>query len=453
MKVVVVGAGMSGAAAAALLYNREDLVYLMDTKEAAELPFVRDLILPEEQRVFGREMTLANVPGGAPDLMVLSPGVPPKAKVVQEALTEGIPIWSEVELALTGDSEGDLGAVVVGVTGSNGKTTTTSLIGVLAGSTGKRSVVAGNIGLPLAGLSPVEYDYVVAELSSFQLAFLDRLRIPIAVLLNVTPDHLDWHGSFEEYAEAKGRIFRNQLPGDLCVINWDCPVCRRLSEQAQSRRVFFSSTVLLDTGWGLEKGWIVRRCDGRSQPVVAVDELQLKGAHNYENVMAALAVGEELRLSDADLAGIVSGFAPVRHRQEVVGTFDGVLFVNDSKATNPDSAIKALASYAQPIVLLAGGKNKGLDMTQFMEAARGCCRCVVFYGEAADELRSAAAAVGIPRMMSVGSFAEAVKAAIAVAEAGDVVLLSPGCTSWDAFKNYEERGACFRELVREHFSG
>ena len=440
---------MSGAAAAAKLEEKGALVYLMDAKEKAELPFIRELSLPEEQMVFGREMSLANVPGEPPDLVVLSPGVPPKVRAIQEALADGIRIWSEVELALT-DGQGDKGAggfTVVGVTGSNGKTTTTSLIGALAESTGKKSVVAGNIGVPLTGLVPDEYDFIVAELSSFQLAFLDKLRIPIAVLLNVTPDHLDWHGSFEAYAAAKGRILQNQLAGDVCVINGDCPVCRRLSEQVRGRRIVFSSTTLPDSGWGLERGWIVRRCDGKSRKVVPVDHLRLKGAHNWENVMAALAVGEEMGLSDEDLVGVVGGFEAVRHRQEVVGTYNGVVYVNDSKATNPDSAIKALGSYTGPIVLLAGGRNKGLDMIGFMKAAKDRCRCVVIYGEATKELREAAAEVGVLRTVVAESFADAVYAAVAESEAGDVVLLSPGCTSWDAFKNYEERGDCFREMV------
>ncbi|MCL1917809.1 MAG: UDP-N-acetylmuramoyl-L-alanine--D-glutamate ligase [Peptococcaceae bacterium] len=461
MKVVVIGAGMSGAAAAKLLHGRGALVYIMDGKDESGLPYARELPLPQERRLFGAEMTLSSVPGPPPDLVVLSPGVPPHLKVVQEALNQEIRVWSEVELALgelmeeegedADDSKnGGHRATVIGVTGSNGKTTTASLLGAVAAMTGKSSVVAGNIGRALTSLIE-EYEYIVAELSSFQLAFLDKLRIPIAVLLNITPDHLDWHGSFEAYVAAKARIFKNQRPEDVCVINWECPVCREISETVSSRRVFFSSGTLLFEGWGLEQGWIVRRRDGKSRRVVETQALSLKGVHNWENVMAALAVAEELGLSEEEMSRVVTAFEPVKHRQEVVGTFDGILYINDSKATNPDSAIKAMGSYENPIVLLAGGRNKGLDMMGFMKVAKERARCVVVYGEAAAEMQRAGEGVGVPRIVERKGFAEAVAAAIEEACPGDVVLLSPGCTSWDGFKNYEERGECFKELVRAHY--
>ena len=185
--------------------------------------------------------------------------------------------------------------------------------------------------------------------------------------------------------------------------------------------------------------------------MVATEALSLKGAHNWENVMAALAVAEELGLSEEEMVRVVTTFEPVQHRQEVVGTFDGVLYINDSKATNPDSAIKAMGSYDNPIVLLAGGRNKGLDMTEFMRVAKERTRSVVVYGEVADELMRAGEEVGLSKIVVRKSFSEAVAAAIALADPGDVVLLSPGCTSWDGFKNYEERGECFKELVRTHY--
>ncbi|KLU60456.1 UDP-N-acetylmuramoylalanine--D-glutamate ligase [Peptococcaceae bacterium CEB3] len=445
-RVLVVGSGLSGQGAAALLASRGAKVFITDRKPARELPEVAALGLPEERMFLDKTPDLAQV---RPELIVLSPGVSPRQGFIQEALARRIPVWSEVELALR-----NCPAVSVGVTGTNGKTTTTTLIGELAKLTGRKTVVAGNIGVALShevvGLT--EEDIVVAELSSFQLEFVDRARLHIAVMLNLTPDHLDRHGSVEKYLEAKANIFAHQKERDLAILNWDDPIVRGLAPQLKARVLFFSPTRFLEDGISLKGDMIVFAAGGVVEPILQRGELQLRGSHNLENVMAAAAAARELGLPRERIAAGLRGFKGVEHRQEVVGTFEGILFVNDSKGTNTDAAAKALLAFSEPLVLLAGGKNKGLDFHDFMTLVRERVKSLVLLGQAADEMEQAAREAGVSRILRAGSFPEGVETAIAEAQAGDVVLLSPACTSWDMFKSYEERGELFKELVRRHYT-
>jgi len=444
-KVLVVGAGISGLAAVRKLIAMKAEVFLTDKQPLAKLQGVKELALSPRQLILGQEPDLDSL---QPDLLVLSPGVPPELPFIQKAVQQRIPVWSEVELALR-----DTPATVVGITGSNGKTTTTTLLGALAQATGRRTVVAGNIGTALSGLVDDlgKDDIIVAELSSFQLELIHKARINIALFLNLTPDHLDRHRTLENYGAAKARIFLNQTEQDLAVLNWDDSYVRGLAGSTKAKVAYFSRTELLDSGICLDNGTIVIRDRNGSIPLIKTSELLLRGNHNIENVMAATAAALELGLKPDQIREVLKKFKPVAHRQEIVGVYNNILYINDSKGTNPDSAIKALQSYDEPIVLIAGGKNKGLDLTEFLQVAKQKAKSLVLVGEAAAEMEAIANKIGIGRILRSESFEDAVRKAIGEAEPGDVVLLSPACTSWDMFKSYEERGELFKELVRKHY--
>ena len=444
-RVLVIGAGLSGQAAVQKLQSLGAEVFLTDSKVLEQLAGVEELGLDREHLFLG---SLPELLGINPELIILSPGVSPKLSLVQEGISQNVAVWSEVELAMY-----DCNALCVGVTGTNGKTTTTTLIGELAKRSGRPTVVAGNIGVALSGQVKGlgENSIVVAELSSFQLEFTDKLRLQVAILLNLTPDHLDRHGSLENYLAAKVRIFENQTATDLAILNYDDLLVRDLGVKLKSRVMYFSSTSFLMDGISLSQDQIVYAEKGNVIPIISRKELQLRGTHNLENVMASVAAARELGLSWAEIAEGLRQFKGVEHREEIVGMFEGVLFVNDSKGTNTDAATKALLAFDEPLVLLAGGKNKGLDFHEFMKTVRVKVKSLILLGLAADEMEQAARDEGVQTIIRATTFADGVEKAIAEAVPGDVVLLSPACTSWDMFKSYEERGELFKELVRRHY--
>lgn len=446
-RALVIGAGLSGQAAVRKLQKLGAEVFLTDSKSAEQLAGIEDIRLDTKHLLLGEMPEFAEI---NPELIVLSPGVSPKLSLVQEGLSRNVTLWSEVELAMH-----DCPALCVGVTGTNGKTTTTTLIGELAKLTGKPTVVAGNIGVALSGqVNGLEDNsIVVAELSSFQLEFVDKLHVHIGVLLNLTPDHLDRHGTLENYLEAKAQIFKNQTPMDLAILNWDDPRVRDLGTKLKSQVIYFSPTTFLQDGISLWHDDIVFAVKEKKTmiPIISRKDLQLRGSHNLENVMAAAAAARAFGLSWTEISEGLARFKGVEHRQEVVGSFAGVLFVNDSKGTNTDAATKALQAFDEPLVLIAGGKNKGLDFHEFMKVVRKKVKSLVLLGQAAEEMEQAAKDEGVERIIRAATFEEGVEKAISEATPGDVVLLSPACTSWDMFKNYEQRGELFKELVRRHY--
>ncbi|HUX47024.1 MAG TPA: UDP-N-acetylmuramoyl-L-alanine--D-glutamate ligase [Desulfosporosinus sp.] len=446
-RVLVIGAGLSGQAAVQKLQRLGAEVFLTDRSSIDQLVGVEEMGLDPAHLLLGIVPKLEEI---QPVLVLLSPGVSPKLSLVQEAISQNLTVWSEVELAMN-----DCPALCVGVTGTNGKTTTTSLIGELAKWTGRPTVVAGNIGVALSGQVKglEENSIVVAELSSFQLEFIDKLRVHVAILLNLTPDHLDRHGTLDEYLRVKARIFENQTATDLAILNWDDPLVRDLGPKLRSRVLYFSPTSFLQDGISLWQDQIVyAEKEKRTMiPIISRKDLQLRGAHNLENVMAAAAAAKAFGLSWTEITEGLTQFKGVEHREEIVGTFEGVLFVNDSKGTNTDAATKALLAFEEPLVLIAGGKNKGLDFHDFMKVVRVKVKSLVLLGLAADEMEQAARDEGVETIIRATTFADGVEKAIAEAIPGDVVLLSPACTSWDMFKSYEERGELFKELVRRHY--
>jgi UDP-N-acetylmuramoylalanine--D-glutamate ligase len=441
-RVAVVGLARSGVAAARLLREAGAEVVGVDALPLTGLGTeVRGLETLGVRLVTGEP---APAVLDAIELVVVSPGVPLTAPALASVRRRGVPIIGELELGWRATQ-----ATTVAITGTNGKTTTTALTGALLTDESRAVLVAGNIGTPLSAHAtgfPAD-GVVVCEVSSFQLETIELFRPRVAAVLNVTPDHLDRHGSFEAYLEAKARIFLNQTPADTAVLNADDPATRRLAARTRADVVWFSRTVALDAGVFVRDGWIVARRDGRESIVCPLSEIGLRGAHNVENVLAATACALTLGVAPVAARRAIGGFRAVAHRIELVRSVDGVDYYNDSKGTNVDSTLKALESFAEPVVLIAGGKGKGQDFTPLAAAARGRVRHAVLIGEDAPRIETALApVVAVTRATSM---AAAVATARSLARPGDVVLLSPACASFDMFDNFEHRGDVFKHVVNE----
>jgi UDP-N-acetylmuramoylalanine--D-glutamate ligase len=377
------------------------------------------------------------------DLIVPSPGVPPTMPALAAARAIGVPVWSEIELAWR-----FLRGRLICITGSNGKTTTTSLIGHILETAGLPVQVAGNIGTPLISRVDISSDtsFTVVEASSFQLESISAFRPDIAVLLNITPDHLDRHGSIEGYGGAKARIFENQTAEDAAVINADDAVAPQYAP-AEPHVYWFSRSKRVASGCYLRGAEIVFRCEGTETVLLERKDIGLRGTHNIENVLAAAAAA---RLAGAEPAAIAEGvrtFAGVEHRIEYVATISGVEYFNDSKATNVDATLKALDAFPGNVLVILGGKDKGSDFRILRHALRSHARMALLIGSAADKIE--AELDGVIPVERAETLACAVEIASRRAKPGDTVLLAPACASFDQFENYEHRGRVFKKLVRE----
>ncbi|MGE5323652.1 MAG: UDP-N-acetylmuramoyl-L-alanine--D-glutamate ligase [Actinomycetota bacterium] len=439
-RVLVVGLGRSGAASAFFLQEHGAKVTVSDTKTEAQLQHEIASLLDRGISIeAGRhgERTFRDQ-----DLIVVSPGVPSDQPQLQRARTLGIPVIGEVELAFR-----FLQGRVLAITGSNGKTTTTTLVGEIMSRAGKKTLVGGNIGTPvisLAGKSSPD-GYVVLEISSFQLETIEQFCPWIAAILNITPDHLDRHHTFEAYAAAKARIFENQKAGDFAVLNADDPACDALRDKVKGSLFWFSRKKPVEQGAFLKGDQIIFCRDGQEQTVLGRGDIQLKGLHNLENVLAAVTMAMLAGCAPQTIRQAVSEFRAVEHRLELVTNINGVAFYNDSKATNVDATIKALESFPGNIHIILGGKDKGSDYTVLNPLLRARARKVYLIGAAAEKIRSQIQ--GSAPLVQSGTLDRAVHQAFEAARAGDVVLLAPACASFDQFENYEQRGRIFKELV------
>ena len=438
----VVGLAKSGVAAARLLRRLGVRVLASDSSPLESLT--------EEARALDREGCTLWA-GGHPDaafvgadLVVVSPGVPLELPALASVRARGVPIIGELELAWR-----VMEADAIAITGTNGKTTTTALTGELLRTQVRPVLVGGNIGTPLAEHA-IEFPgdgIVVAETSSFQLDTVDLFRPRVAAVLNITPDHLDRHGTFERYVDAKARIFANQGPTDCAVLNADDPVTAGLAGRVRGRLIWFSRLTTLTHGVFIYDGWIVAKLNGSTERICPVGEITLRGQHNVENVLAATACALWTGMGPSAIRRGIAAFRGVAHRIERVHDDRGVVYYNDSKGTNVDSTIKALESFTEPVVLIAGGKGKGQDFAPLAEAARGRVRGAVLIGQDRDRIRTALEAADIP-VETADSMDDAVRRARDVARVGDVVLLSPACASFDMFRNFEHRGDVFKSAVR-----
>ena len=441
-RVTVVGLARSGLAAARLLQQKGAYVTVADAKPSAASPEALARLNPQRLDVkvgAGHEAALQ-----AADLVVISPGVPFRIEALEAARRRGIKVIGELELA-----SWFLASPIVAITGTNGKSTTVTLTGLMLQQSGKRAFVGGNLGTPLCeAVLAGPFDYVVAEVSSFQLETIERFHPRVAAILNITPDHLDRYWSADDYAAAKFRIFENQTAEDRALLNLDDARVARLQGTLRARTLAFSRLhpVGGDGAW-LDGDRIVTRMDGRREEVIRTGELRLIGAHNVSNAMAALSVGLLCGCPLDTIQQVLRTFPGLDHALQVVRDRRGVRFVNDSKGTNVDATVKALESLDPPIVLIAGGRDKGGDFARLSEPIQRRVKRLILIGEAAGRIADAMG--GFERVTRAESLREAVTLAANEAVAGDVVLLSPACASFDMFADYQDRGRQFQALVNE----
>jgi len=378
------------------------------------------------------------------DLIVPSPGVPLTLPALQRARGKGIEIISELELAWR-----FLRGTVVAVTGSNGKTTTVTLLGRIFAEAGRHTQVGGNIGTPLISLVDASTDQTVnvVEVSSFQLEAITSFRPRVAALLNITPDHLDRHASMSDYVAAKARLFGYQRNDDFAIFNADDRFCAELAPEVRAQRFWFSRQRRLDVGTYVENDWLCYRNGPVQERLLPRDEVRLKGQHNLENILAAACAARALEVPAERIRAAVAAFEGVEHRLEFVAEVDGVRYFNDSKATNVDAALKAVAAFDGNLIVILGGKDKGGDFSVLREPLHQRARRVLAIGAARDKI--AAQLAGSVPLDVVETLPEAVGRAATLAAPGDTVLLAPACASFDQFENYEHRGRVFKEEVRQ----
>jgi UDP-N-acetylmuramoylalanine--D-glutamate ligase len=438
-KVLVVGFERTGRAACDFLLANGALVRVTEKKPAEALG---DATRSLSER--GVEFECGGHTAASfawPDLIVPSPGVPP-LPLLLEARARGVPVMSEIELAGR-----FLKGRVVAVTGSNGKSTTVTLTYRILKRAGLRARLAGNIGPPLISFvaRSRDDDIYVTEVSSFQLEYTERFTAAAAAFLNISPNHIDWHGTFERYFEAKRRLFSRLGPESVVVLNRDDRLVWSLAKESRGRVFGFSRRLKPRPGAAIEDGWLVVS-DGGREKLLKTASVRLPGAHNLENIMAAVLLARAFGAPTAAVRRAVAEFPGLEHRLERVATVRGVLFVNDSKATTVDATFKALASFDRPVILILGGRDKGSDFTTLRPHLRRKVRSVVLVGEAADKIERAVGDA-VP-CLRAGNYREVVRTAFGLARPGDVVLLAPACTSWDMFRNFEERGRTFKREVR-----
>jgi UDP-N-acetylmuramoylalanine--D-glutamate ligase len=443
-RVLVVGLGKSGLSAAMFLRAQGARVTVSDTRSAValekEIPALLEAGIMVESGGHGL-LTFRRQ-----DLIVVSPGVPMDTPEVKQVVAFGLPVIGELELASR-----YLQGRVVAITGSNGKTTTTTLVGKIFADAGVPTLVGGNIGLPVIDLvaKSTQETVSVLEVSSFQLETVEEFHPWIAVMLNITPDHLDRHGSFQSYVAAKERIFARQNAKDFLVLNGDDRVTQMCAAQAKSEVFWFSGTKAVRRGAFVRDGVIVwvEKEGGVTEPVMPVAEIPLKGAHNVENVLAGVCTARLAKIPAESIRASVAGFRAVEHRLELVRKFNDVEYYNDSKATNVDAAMKALASFPGGIHLILGGKDKDSDYSTMAEMLKKRVKVVYTVGSAAEKIERQLH--GVVKMVAAQTIQMAVAKAAKAAAPGDVVLLSPACSSFDQFENYEHRGRVFRQSVME----
>jgi UDP-N-acetylmuramoylalanine--D-glutamate ligase len=439
-RVLVVGLGKSGVASALFLKDRGARVTVSDTKSPDqlrdEIPVLLDHGITVETGGHG-ERTFRGQ-----DLIVVSPGVPVDAPPLVQARAAGEPVIGEIELAAQ-----NLPGSIVAITGSNGKTTTTTLTGEILAAGGLPVAVGGNIGTPAISLvaAATRETAVVLEISSFQLETIQTFRPKVAVILNITPDHLDRHRTFQTYVDAKARIFENQQPDDYAVLNEDDPSCRALRDRTRAEVFWFSRKQEVQNGAWVRDGKILFRDSSGQREIMLVSEIPLKGAHNVENVLAGVCAGALMGCEPAKIRKAIQEFKAVEHRLEYVATIKGVEYFNDSKATNVDATIKALESFPKNIHLILGGKDKGSDYTVLNDLLRERVKRVYTIGAAAEKIESHIK--GAAEIVHAETLDNAIRRAAAVAQPGDIVLLAPACASFDQFQSYNHRGRVFKAVV------
>ena len=444
-KVLVFGSGKSGIGAADLLGAEGARPVIYDGNEKTD----REQVLGKTAGTYPVDFYAGELPEEvleSLDLVVLSPGVPTDIPLVKRFYEMGLPVWGEVELAYrTGKGR------VLAITGTNGKTTTTALLGKIMKDACPSVFVVGNIGTPYTSKAREmqENSVTVAEISSFQLETIEEFAPEVSAILNITEDHLNRHHTMEEYIRVKELITKNQTGEDVCVLNYEDEVLRKFGETAIPKVVYFSSVRVLEKGIYLEGDTIVLATETAKIPVVKTGELKLLGQHNYENVMAAVAMAYYAGVDMESIRKSVCEFTAVEHRIEYVTEKKGVVYYNDSKGTNPDAAIKGIQAMNRPTYLIGGGYDKESSYDEWIQAFDGKVRCLVLIGQTKEKIKAAAERLGFTDIVLLENLQEAVDYCAEHAKEGEAVLLSPACASWGQFDNYEQRGDMFKKYVSE----
>lgn len=443
-KVLVIGLAVTGVPLVKVLCALGANVVVNDLKAEEDLrDSIKELSNLDVDYILGKHPeTIDSL--GIIDLTVVSPGVPLEIPFIQEIKNKGIEIIGEIELAYR-LSKGH----IVAITGTNGKTTTTALVGEIFKNAGRTTHVVGNIGVAFISkaLETKAEDVIVIETSSFQLESIVDFKPEVGAFLNLTPDHLNRHKTMENYKAAKLNLFKNQDKKDIAVINYDDLELRESAKNLKGNVIYFSRKEILDQGVFVENEKIVFAKGVTKKEVISIDEIYIPGKHNLENALAATAISIAMDVEIDTIVHTLKTFKGVAHRVEAVDIINGVKFVNDSKATNSDAAIKALEAIETPILLLAGGLDKGTEFDDFINAFNGKVKHLFVYGETAEKLLETANRLNFKSVTKVNDLEEAVNAAYNISIAGDTILLSPACASWDMYKNFELRGEHFKDIV------
>ena len=442
-KVLVFGSGISGMGAAKLLQEVGAEILLYDGNEKLKEEDIRKK-LPEGCSC---QILLGELPDQVIetlDLAVMSPGVPQDIPQVERIKRKKVAVWGEVELAYQMGK-----GTVLAITGTNGKTTTTALLGEIMKAWKDSVFVVGNIGnaYTSAALSTRDDSYVVAEISSFQLETIADFAPKVSAILNITEDHLNRHHTMEEYIRVKERIAENQSKADFCILNYDDTRLREFAGSCPARVIWFSSQSIPEEGFFLDGDLICQTFGGKREELLNVRDMRLLGVHNYENVMAAMAIASSFGVPMEEIIPAVKAFRAVEHRIEFVAEKKGVVYYNDSKGTNPDAAIRGIRAMRWPTILIGGGYDKGNDYDEWIEAFDGKVKLLVLIGQTREKIAECARRHGMENVVLADSFEEAMEICTENAVSGDAVLLSPACASWGMFPNYEVRGQMFKDYV------
>lgn len=443
MKYLIAGAGRSGINAAELLMKVGEDFVIYDGNEELDTQAVCEKIGKENVEFILGDFSKFDF--SSVDICVVSPGIALDKPIMQSVAEHGIPIWGEIELAYRYDK-----GTVIGITGTNGKTTTTSLTYDIMRRHAKKALLVGNIEIPYTGyaLESEKDSVTVAEISSFQLETMVTFKPHVTAILNITPDHLDRHKTIENYIAIKESITKNQSKDDFCVLNYNDPVLREFGKDAPCKVVFFSSSEELESGVFLRGDTMIIKENGEETEVCTTKDTSLVGMHNYENIMAAIAMTHAMGVPLETIRCGIKEFTAVEHRIEFVEEINGVKYYNDSKGTNPDAAIKAVCAMPSPTVLIGGGYDKKSSYDEWVATFEGRVKELLLIGQTKHDIASACDKAGFKAYRFVDTLEQAVTLAAEYAKSGDCVLLSPACASWGMFKCYQQRGEIFKECVR-----